>query len=214
MSQSSQLNKVIVGIVALIAMALGVWFGMDGVEETEKHQQTQLTKEAKPKQTELKEVEPKSAEKQGSAPFNQHHVDKVAFLIQSQLEDTNGKELQVADVLAELTLINFWATWCAPCREEMPMFNEVYQQYQSNDFSIVGITIDNLKSTVEFIYELGIQYPILMAEHEGWDLLSKSGNPNNLMPFSLLVDKQGNVLEKRFGLLHKEEIESWIDKYR
>lgn len=197
MSQSSQIRNSIIGIIALFALAIGVWFGID---HAERGQQEQLLEQAKQLVDE-------------QAILNSDALSDVVFLLGTQLEDTNGRSFLVEEVLEEITLVNFWATWCAPCREEMPIFNQVYLDFQSQGFGIVGLTIDQLESSKAFVDELDIQYPILMAEQEGWDLLSKTGNTKNLMPYSLLIDRKGTILEKKLGTLHREEIVAWIEKY-
>jgi len=77
----------------------------------------------------------------------------------------------------------------------------------------LGLTIDNLHSTAAFVQQLDITYPILMAEDEGWNLLSQTGNPKNLMPYSFLIDQNGKVLETKLGPLHAKELEQWVAKY-
>jgi len=166
----------------------------------------------------LEEAKLAARETTGSVSKNslldkQDQITDASFLLDYSLADSQGTTLLVSESLEEITLVNFWATWCAPCRAEMPIFNEMYQKYQAQGFGVLGLTIDNLASTQDFVSQLGIKYPILMAENEGWDLLTQTGNPKNLMPYSFLIDREGKILEKKLGTLHAEEIEIWIDKY-
>lgn len=199
----SKMTKPIVGIAAIVALALGVWFGVKGIEQHQAAQELETAKQA----IEAKITDNKTAE---IAPLG----DDVAFLLEMQLFNLQGEPQTVASQLADkVTLINFWATWCAPCREEMPIFNAIYQRHQNKGFGVLGLTIDNPNSTAAFIQQLGIVYPVLMAEDEGWDLLSKTGNPKNLMPYSFLIDQSGKVLETKLGPLHEKELEEWANKY-
>ncbi len=200
-NKQSPLKKSIFGFVAIFALILGVWFGIAGVEQRQAKQALQAAKEAA----------------EGSAASNGKTIqpagDDVAFLLTMQLNDLSGQSQTVASQLAKVTLVNFWATWCAPCREEMPVFNAVHQKYQDKGFGVLGLTIDNPHSTAAFVQQLDIKYPILMAENEGWDLLNQTGNPKNLMPYSFLIDQNGKVLETKLGPLHEKELEGWVAKY-
>jgi len=198
--QQSPATKTIIGLAALIALAAGVWFGIQGSAEQSTIQQSEA------------EALAKSLTNSNRAP-TATDVKDVAFLLDVELQDTKAQPFKVSEKLEKITLVNFWATWCAPCREEMPVFNAVFQAHQSKGFGVLGLTIDNPQSTEKFINQLGIAYPILMAENQGWDLLAKTGNPKNLMPYSFLIDQQGVVLEKKLGPLHAEELEAWIGKY-
>ena len=199
-NKQSPLKKSIFGLVAIFALILGIWFGVTGVEERQAEQALQAAKEA----AENSVVGNEPAQPAG---------DDVAFLLTMQLDDLNGEPQTLSSQLTKVTLVNFWATWCAPCREEMPVFNAVHQKYQDKGFGILGLAIDNPHSTAAFVQQLNITYPILMAENEGWDLLSQTGNPKNLMPYSFLIDQNGKVLETKLGPLHEKELEDWADKY-
>lgn len=198
--QSSALTKSIIGLAAICALVIGVWFGVKGIGQHETRQAEQAAKEA----VHASQASEAKAIKAGS---------DVAFLLDIQLENLQGEPKTVASQLAKVTLVNFWATWCAPCREEMPVFNAVHQKYQDKGFGVLGLTIDNPLGTANFVDQLGIKYPILMAENEGWDLLSQTGNPKNLMPYSFLIDQNGKILETKLGPLHEKELVSWVDKY-
>ena len=188
--------KSFIGLAAVAALLAGVWFGIQNTK----------TKEIPSNQV-------SHVEKSNRSSPSSSEVKEVSFLLPMALLNTGGESFQVSEKLGKLTLVNFWATWCAPCREEMPVFNAVFQKNQKKGFVVLGLTIDNPESTEKFIQQLGIVYPVLMAEDEGWDLLGKTGNPKNLMPYSFLIDEKGVVLEQRLGTLHGDELQGWIDKY-
>jgi len=147
---------------------------------------------------------------------NTQSVDKVSDLsqvMQKSLLGLDGESVNMSSLAKELNLINFWATWCAPCREEMPLFDSVYQEHQKEGFQVIGVAIDDEQPVKIFIDQVGISYPIVLAEQSGWDLLSQSGNPKNLLPYSLLVDRNGQVLEQKLGILDHQELALWMDKY-
>ena len=123
---------------------------------------------------------------------------EVASLLSAQLLVADGdtqKEVAVDSYIGELTLVNFWASWCAPCRHEMPAFEAMFRQHNAAGFGVIGIAIDNQENAQPMLDSMDITYPIMYAEQTGMQLMSNTGNPNGLLPFSLLLDKNGKVLD-------------------
>jgi len=123
---------------------------------------------------------------------------------------TSGR---VEEELKQLTLVNFWATWCAPCREEMPMFETMYRQHKELGFQVVGVTIDSVEKSVPMLDSMDISYPILYAEKTGMQIMASVGNPNGLLPYSLLLDSKGAVLEQKVGTVHADDIAAWVETF-
>ncbi len=119
----------------------------------------------------------------------------------------------VRDSLGKLNLVNFWATWCAPCRHEMPLFETMYRLHKDKGFTILGIAIDNPGRSQPFLDSLDISYPILYAEQTGMTIMEQIGNPQGLLPYSLLLDDDGNVLEQKLGKIDEEQILAWLNQY-
>ena len=145
-------------------------------------------------------------------------VSQAETLLNAQLETSDPKTGssgtdQVKNQLNDLTLVNFWATWCSPCREEMPLFETMYRLHQKDGFGIVGVAIDNPSRSQPFLDSMDISYPILYAENTGMELLEKTGNPQGLLPYSLLLDKNGNVVEQVLGKIDEAKIQSWLNAH-
>ena len=119
----------------------------------------------------------------------------------------------VEDSLGELTLVNFWASWCTPCREEMPVFETMYRSANSAGFVVIGIAIDSPEKAQPMLDSMDITYPILYAEETGIDIMQTAGNPNGLLPYSLLLNKNGKVIEQVLGQIHEQQIADWIAEY-
>ena len=110
----------------------------------------------------------------------------------------------------KVTLVNFWASWCAPCREEMPLFEAMYQRAKGDGFNVVGIAIDSPDTAKPMLDSLGVTYPILYAQQTGLEVMSVSGNPQGLLPYTLLLDKDGELIDQRLGLVHEADILAWL----
>lgn len=140
-------------------------------------------------------------------------IDISEFLTETY-PDTRGESVVVAEAMgAKLTLINFWATWCAPCRHEMPVFETFYQQYQAQGFAIMGLTLDDPEPAETFLQSVGVTYPALIMGDAGWSLLSRFGNNQGLLPYSILVDQQGLVLERKLGEIDAGLLSTWLKKH-
>lgn len=135
-----------------------------------------------------------------------------APLINAKLISSEGTD-SVSSHLKPLTLINFWASWCTPCRQEMPIFESFYRSYYKSGFTVVGVAIDSPEKTREMLDSMDISYPILYAEQTGMQLMDTAGNPDGFLPYSLLVDQQGKVIEQVLGRIHEQQIAGWISEY-
>lgn len=142
-------------------------------------------------------------------------VSEASTLLIAELETSDpstgiSATDSVQNQLGVVTLVNFWATWCTPCREEMPLFETMYRLHRQDGFTVIGVAIDNPSRSQPFLDSMDITYPILYAEKTGMLLLEKSGNPQGLLPYSLLIDKKGNVLDQVLGKIDEAQIQAWL----
>lgn len=140
----------------------------------------------------------------------QTEVLLTAQLLESNLGSAQVNESTISNKLGDLTLVNFWASWCAPCREEMPMFETMYRATQTQGFQIIGVAIDSVDKAQPMLDSMDITYPILYAEQTGMKIMASAGNPQGLLPYSLLLDKDGNVLEQVLGKIDEAMISEWL----
>ena len=113
------------------------------------------------------------------------------------LENIEGETISIVEFRGEKTLINFWATWCRPCRKEMPMLNGVFLSQDPSDFSVVGIAIDKPEKVKQFVAELGIDFPIMVGQSEAYDVMKDLGNEALTLPYTILIDEEGEVVSSK-----------------
>jgi len=133
-------------------------------------------------------------------------------LLNAKLSTEDGP-VTVNDRLGKLTLVNFWASWCAPCREEMPVFEMMYRSANPNGFQIIGIAIDSPEKAEPMLNSMDITYPILYAEQTGMEIMELSGNPQGLMPYSLLLDENGRMVDQVLGKIDEQQIVEWLNTH-
>ncbi len=127
-----------------------------------------------------------------------------------EIADTDGQLKNVSEWDGQVLLINFWATWCPPCKKEMPAFIELQEQYAEQGFKVIGIALDDLQSVQDFADTIGVNYPLLVAEYDGIDLSRNYGNHVGALPFSAFVDRQGKIISTHMGELSKAQVEEII----
>jgi thiol-disulfide isomerase/thioredoxin len=111
---------------------------------------------------------------------------------------------------SDYVLVNFWASWCIPCRKEMPMLQSYADNNQHERFLVVGVAIDDEEKARPVVEALGINYPILLADFDGVTLMNDAGNEQGLLPYSVLLDSAGAVLESKLGEIHESELDAWF----
>lgn len=127
------------------------------------------------------------------------------------LTTLDGKKVSLSDYKGRPVLVNFWATWCAPCKLEMPWFEEFRKQYSAQGFEILGLTddVDAGKDVIsKAVQKTGVSYPILLVD----DKVEKAYGGLDYLPMSFYVDRNGVVVEQTAGLGTKDEIEANIKK--
>src|SRR5574340_1367545 len=112
-------------------------------------------------------------------------------LLDLALPDLAGKEQPLAQWRGKVLVVNFWATWCAPCREEMPHFVRAQAEHGANGLQIVGIAIDQADKAQQFARDRGINYPILIGGYGAIELSRRIGNAIGALPFTIVNNRRG-----------------------
>ena len=126
-----------------------------------------------------------------------------------QFETPQGTTLAMASFKGKPLLVNFWATWCAPCVEEMPLLDAFYREHAANGFQVVGLAIDQPSSVRRFLQRLPVSFPIGLAGMEGTELTRALGNMAGGLPFSVVLDKDGVIRQRRMGRVSEADLKAW-----
>lgn len=126
------------------------------------------------------------------------------------LKDYQGVLQDQAQWADKVLLINFWATWCAPCREEMPLLADFQQRYGDQGLQVLGIALDDVEPVQRFADSIDINYPLLMSDETTPDLMYQY-NEVGAIPFSLITDRAGVVTETKLGVFTADELQSIIE---
>ncbi|MGQ0512118.1 MAG: TlpA disulfide reductase family protein [Betaproteobacteria bacterium] len=124
--------------------------------------------------------------------------------------DLAGKPRRIAEWRGKVVAVNFWATWCAPCREEIPMFMEVRRERGPQVFEIVGIAIDSADKVAEYARNVAISYPVLVADGSGLDLIRKLGNTSGGLPYTAFLDRDGRPVRSKLGAFKRSELDALL----
>jgi thiol-disulfide isomerase/thioredoxin len=129
-----------------------------------------------------------------------------------ELQDlASGARRSIRDWSADALIINFWATWCAPCRKEMPLLEQVHQQRHGSGLAVVGIAIDRLEPVRTFIGETGISYPILVGEQDAMAAAEAFGPAFVGLPLTVVAAPGGEILKLHVGELHASDLDLMVD---
>ncbi|MHB1353063.1 MAG: TlpA family protein disulfide reductase [Thiobacillus sp.] len=132
----------------------------------------------------------------------------VGQLWQLNFPDTAGRPQPFAQWRGKVLVLNFWASWCAPCREEMPEFSALRDRYAPHGVEFVGLAIDNAASVTRFLARQPVTYPILIGEGSAHSLARELGNTSGALPYTLVLDPEGGIVLQHLGRLPGEVLEA------
>lgn len=146
------------------------------------------------------------------SPATKTMTADVALNLKMDSLDGNGSR-KLADYKGKAVLLNFWATWCAPCRQEIPLLVRLQAQYAAQGLQVVGIATDETdeKSVQAFLKRMVVNYPMLMGTDDVGNLVSAFGGTLIGLPYTLVLDRNGKVLSIHAGELQPDEAEKLVD---
>jgi thiol-disulfide isomerase/thioredoxin len=136
------------------------------------------------------------------------HQD-AAVLWPMTFETPSGTQLAMQSLRGKPLLLNFWATWCPPCIEEMPLLNGFFRDNRSNSWQVVGLAIDQPSAVRAFLARSPVSYPVGLAGMGGSELSKELGNQLGGLPFSVVIGSGGRVLQRKIGRVTTAELDQW-----
>jgi len=132
-------------------------------------------------------------------------------LMTVRLPDIDGRPQTIEQWRGRVLVVNFWATWCAPCREEIPALMRVQEKLAARGLQIVGIAIDDIDKVRPYVAELKINYPILVGGLDGIELTRQAGNRLGGLPFTVVFDRKGGAAHSQLGGVNQQKLEALLE---
>lgn len=129
------------------------------------------------------------------------------------MEDRDGRRRKLTEWSGRPLLINFWATWCAPCRREIPLLKRLRAERRDQNLEVIGIAVDFRDEVLRYADKIGLDYPLLIGEDEGLAAAGAFGM-DLVLPFSIFADRQGRIVTLKVGELHADEAAFILDRVR
>lgn len=142
----------------------------------------------------------------GDTPAGDSRVDFT-------LPDLDGNPQTFSQWDGDLVVLNFWATWCPPCKKEMPLFQETWEQHRDEDFNIVAVAVDEQSATEQFVATYGIEFPILIGQDEAMEIQTEYGNRIGALPYTVVIDRNGTIRATHRGEVTEDDLDGWLEQY-
>ena len=143
----------------------------------------------------------------GQLPKNTAAVEE---LLAVSLEDAGGKTQALRQWQGKLLVVNFWATWCPPCLQEMPGFSRLNRKLSEKGVQFVGIGIDSPQKIRDFAGYAPVSYPLLIGAADTLGIARKLGNSSEGLPYTVVIDQKGGLLATRLGSWNEAELEKFL----
>jgi thiol-disulfide isomerase/thioredoxin len=125
--------------------------------------------------------------------------------------DQHGRLRRLADWDGKVVVVNFWATWCAPCLEEIPILIELQEAYAERGVQFVGVAVDELEPVREYAGRVGLNYPTAQGDAAALDVMRRFGNRKGGLPFTAFVDRRGGIAHRHTGPITRRALAELLD---
>lgn len=144
---------------------------------------------------------------QAEAPVDDSNRGAETILAAS-LPDLRDQNQALSQWRGKVMVVNFWASWCEPCRKEIPEFIELQEKFGDNGLVFIGIAVDQKERAAAFSKEIGINYPVLVGDMKAMMLAEAAGNRQGALPFTVVIDRNGKITGTKLGSLSRSKLES------
>lgn len=134
----------------------------------------------------------------------------AAAILAANLPDIHGENQAVSQWLGKVMVVNFWATWCTPCQEEIPEFIETQEKFRDQGLVFVGIAIDQADKVKMFSQDFGINYPVLVGSLNTWSVAQAAGNRMSVLPYTVVINRSGEIIETYVGRVSLKKLEKLV----
>ncbi len=131
-------------------------------------------------------------------------------LFAATMPDENGHPQTLKQYVGKIVIVNFWATWCEPCREEMPELSLLNDAYKNKNVIVLGVAIDDVGAVGNFVKATKVSYPLFAADMEGMQFSSNLGNNKDVLPYTVIIKPDGTVAKTYFGRVTKPLLEETL----
>lgn len=188
-------------LIAVVSMA-AVWTGLEVSQRVSRPPRSGIpSNDARVRSSPLEVQVPPQP---GIRPAASIPAELPSFL----LKDLEGRPTSAARWQGKSLMVNFWATWCAPCRREIPLLQSLHREFDGGGFEVVGIAVDFPDKVRSFRDQFGITYPLLVGEQEALDLITRLGVATPAFPFTVFTDRRGRVVTLYLGELKRPVAEA------
>jgi thiol-disulfide isomerase/thioredoxin len=150
-----------------------------------------------------------AAQQAAQAASSASPLKSMADVWQLSFATVNGASIPLASFKGKPLILNFWATWCAPCIKEIPLLDEFFQTHQAQGWNVLGLALDNAPAVKTFLAHKPVSFPIALVGIRGIELIKFLGNIEGGLPFSVAFNQPGDIIQRKLGALHDDELRQW-----
>lgn len=143
--------------------------------------------------------------------FDGNVVGRVAP--EFSLDKLGGGKMNLSDYKDKFVVLNFWASWCAPCRAEIPAFNKVQNTFKNKGVTFLGVAIEDKEDVEKFLAEVPMEYATSYGVEDAFDVSAAYGNPDGALPYTLLINTKQEIVESHNGQMNEAMLEELLNKH-